>query len=104
MWKEKIKHTKGKKREEREKKKHTEEEKKKKKNRHLIFLLSVGDKRETLRLIFNTINCLMKHNNLSVVLVLGEFRAGKDVFREKFLAPNHFLHQKISSSQKTKIL
>ena len=37
----------------------------KKKNKSLIFLLSVGDKREILKLIFNTINYLMKHNNLS---------------------------------------
>ena len=30
----------------------------------LIVLLSVGDKLENFKLIFNTINCLMKHNNL----------------------------------------
>ena len=34
-----------------------------KKNKHLIFLLSVGVKREILEPTFNTIiNCLMKHN------------------------------------------
>ena len=31
----------------------------------LIFLLFVGDKRENLKLIFNTINCLVKLNNLT---------------------------------------
>ena len=50
----------GKKKE--EKKTHTEEGKK---NGRLIFLLSVGDKPEILKLTFNTLNCLMKHNNLS---------------------------------------
>ena len=30
-----------------------------------IFILPVGGKREILELIFNAINCLMKHNNLS---------------------------------------
>ena len=30
--------------------------------REFIFLLSVGDKREILKLTFNTIYCLMKHN------------------------------------------
>ena len=30
------------------------------------FFLSLGDKREILELIFNTINCLMKHNHLSL--------------------------------------
>ena len=45
----------------REKKKHTEGEN----NRRLIFLLSIEDKQEILKLKFNTINCLMKHNNLS---------------------------------------
>ena len=36
-----------------------------KKKRCFIFLLSVGDKSEILKLIFNTINCFMKHKNLS---------------------------------------
>ena len=58
MWKEKIKHRKGKKK--REKKMHTEGVKK---NRHLIFLLSVRDKWENLKLISSTVNSLMKHNN-----------------------------------------
>ena len=31
----------------------------------LIFLLSVGDKWEILKLTFNTINCLMEHYNIS---------------------------------------
>ena len=31
----------------------------------LIFLLSMGDKQEILKLIFHTINCSMKYNNLS---------------------------------------
>ena len=47
--------------ERKEKKTHTEEGKE---NGHLIFLLSVGDKWKILKLMFNTINCLMKHNNL----------------------------------------
>ena len=45
-----------------------------------LLLLSVGDKREILKQ-FNTIICLMKHNNL---LVLGKFGSGKDVFRGNF--------------------
>ena len=63
MWKEKIKHRKGKKKKKREKKMHTEGGENK--NRHLIFLLSIGDKQEILKITTNTINCLMKHNNLS---------------------------------------
>ena len=35
------------------------------KNGYLIFLLSIGNKQKILKLIFNTINCLMKHNSLS---------------------------------------
>ena len=58
MMKEKIKHGKEKKRKE---KTHTERGGE---NRHVIFLLSVGDKWETLKLTFNALNCLMKHNNL----------------------------------------
>ena len=34
------------------------------KNGCLIFVLFVRDKQEILKLIFNAINCLMKHNNL----------------------------------------
>ena len=34
-----------------------------KKNGYLIFLLSLDGKREISKLIFNAINCLMKHNN-----------------------------------------
>ena len=60
MWKEKTKH--GKKKKEREKKK-KRTRKGEKKNKRLIFLLSVGDKWKILKLIFNTINFLMKHNN-----------------------------------------
>ena len=33
-------------------------------NELLIFLLSVGDKREILKFTFNRINCLIKHSNL----------------------------------------
>ena len=33
-------------------------------NGYLIFLLSVGDKREILKFTFNRINCLIKHSNL----------------------------------------
>ena len=46
-----------------EKKTHTEGEGGK--NGCLIVLLSVRDNPEILKLILNTINCLMKHNNLS---------------------------------------
>ena len=54
MWKENLKHRKEKKKKrEKEKKTHTEGGKK---NRRLILLFSVGDKREILKLIFNTIN------------------------------------------------
>ena len=59
MWREKTKHGK-------EKKKKKEEkcaQKGEKKNRHLIFFLSVGDMWKILKLIFNTINRLMKHNS-----------------------------------------
>ena len=52
-------------------------------NGRLIFLLSIGDKRKILKLIFNTINCLTKHKKF-VVLVLGKFRAGKDVLEGNF--------------------
>ena len=45
----------------RERKKHTEG---RKKEWVLNFCLSVGDTREILKLIFNKINCLMKHSNL----------------------------------------
>ena len=62
MSKEKIKLGKGKKK---ERKENVHRREKEKKNRHLIFLLSGGDKRENFKFIFNTINCLMKHNNLS---------------------------------------
>ena len=55
----------GEKREREKKRKRKHTQKGGGKNRCLIFLLSVGDKREILKLIFNTINCLMKHNNLS---------------------------------------
>ena len=48
--------------EEKEKKMHTEGGEK---NGPSICLLSVGDKHEILKFIFNAINCLMKHNNLS---------------------------------------
>ena len=61
MWREKTKHGK-------EKKKKKEEkyaQKGEKKNRHLIFFLSVGVRLEILKLTLITINCLMKHNNLS---------------------------------------
>ena len=64
MWKEKIKHGMGKKKEkrerEREKKKYTEG----RNNRRLIFLLSIRDKQEISKFIFNAINCLMEHNDL----------------------------------------
>ena len=61
MWKEKIKHEKEKKKrykKEKENKMHTQRERKN-------SIISVGDKPEILKLIFNTINCLMKQNNLS---------------------------------------
>ena len=57
MRKEKIKHGKGEKKE--------NAHRRGKKNGRLIFHLLVGDKREILKLMFNAINCLMKHNNLS---------------------------------------
>ena len=50
----------GKKRE-KKKKRHTEGGKK----AGTFFLLSVKNKWEILKLAFNTISCLMKHNNLS---------------------------------------
>ena len=51
-WKEKMKHGKGKKKSERKKCSQN-------------FILPIGGKREILELIFNAINCLMKHYNLS---------------------------------------
>ena len=56
MWKEKIKHGKEKK---------ENSHKRGGGNRHIIFLLSIGDKWEILKLTFNAVNCFMKHNNLS---------------------------------------
>ena len=53
MWKEKIKHRKEKKR------------KRTQKGEGKNFILPIGGKREILELIFNAINCLKKHNNLS---------------------------------------
>ena len=49
-----------------EEKKNTHRRGKKKRMSAQSFFLSLGDKREILELIFNTINCLMKHNNLSL--------------------------------------
>ena len=69
MWKEKIKHgkerKKEKKRERKEKENKTHTQGQGKGNGRLICLLSIGDKWEILKLIFNTVNYLMKHNNLS---------------------------------------
>ena len=64
MWKEKIKHGKENEKKKREKKRkmHTEGGKK---ERTLNLSFIIGDEREILKLIFNTINYLMKHNNLS---------------------------------------
>ena len=75
MWKEKIKHEKE--------KKENSHRREKKKNRHVIFLLSIGDKWEILKLTFNAVNCFMKHNNF-VLLVLLKFMAEKDVFGGNF--------------------
>ena len=63
MWKEKNKTHEGaikkeRERKEKENKTHTERGKK---NGYLIFLLSLGGKREILKLILDAINCLMKH-------------------------------------------
>ena len=49
-----------------EKKKKKTHRREKKRMSAQSFFLSLGDKREILELIFNTINCLMKHNNLSL--------------------------------------
>ena len=49
----------------REKRKRKENaHRRKKKDGCLIFLLSLGFKREILKLMFNAINCSLKHNNL----------------------------------------
>ena len=56
------KNLKKKERKEKGNKTHTETGRK---NGYLIFLLSLGGKREILKLIFNAINRLMKNNNLS---------------------------------------
>ena len=61
MRKEKTKHRKGGGREKKRKRSQKEGEK----NRHLIFLLFVEVKLEILNLTFNTLNSLIKHNNLS---------------------------------------
>ena len=58
MWKENIKHRNEK------KKKENAHRRRGKKNGRLIFLLFIGDKQEILKLIFNTIICLLKHNNV----------------------------------------
>ena len=57
--KNKTEEGKKKEREEKEKKKRTQ------KGGGKNFILPVGGKQEILELIFNAINCLMKHNNLS---------------------------------------
>ena len=89
MWKEKIKHGKEKKKE--RKRKENAHRKGKKKNRHIILLLSVEDKQEILKLTFNTINCLMKHNNLSCQfwgnLVQKKMRSGEIFRAQTFSAP-----------------
>ena len=64
MWKEKIKHGKGKKGRDWEKKKEMKTHTEGKKKERTQFFLSLGDKWEILKLIFNMINSLMKHNNL----------------------------------------
>ena len=67
MWKEKIKHGKEKvkKKERKEKEKNKTDTEGGERMGALVFLLSVGYKQDILKLTFNTINCLMTHNNLS---------------------------------------
>ena len=86
MWKEKIKHRKGKK-VRKEKKTHTEGGKK---NRHLIFLLFVGDKLEIFKFTCNTIKCLM--NIIIFSCWFWENLVLKRCVLGKFLGPKHFLH------------
>ena len=64
MWKEGNK-TREEKKRERERERKENAHRMGKKNKRLIFLLFVGVKLKILKLTFNTINCLMKHNNLS---------------------------------------
>ena len=61
MWKEKIKH--GKEKKKRKEKAHRRRKKERALN-FFFFLISVGDKREVLKLLFNSINRLMKHFHL----------------------------------------